>query len=185
MCYPMVMRFFVVALFAAFACGHDAPPPESPADHPPLPSASGTPIGFLIDASGELKLRDDQLKELKELDASLAARDAEVDTQLRMVERPEQAEKLSPQEVKAGVRPQHYNNAPGASVIPNRDADKLRAIRADNDRLAVDRAWTILDKEQQPIAQRILQDRGVQAPGATKPAARDGSDGQPLPGMEP
>jgi len=62
-----------IALVVTLGCGHDAKPAMQPDDHPPLPPASGTPIGYLIDAT-ELHLRDDQLTQLKEIDTSLAAR---------------------------------------------------------------------------------------------------------------
>jgi len=88
--------------------------------------------------------------------------------------------------MKAGVKPQHYNNAPGASVKTNSDAGKLHKMHAENDQVALKKAWAILDPAQQPIAKKILEDRGVAVPGETKkPDKRDDSAGQPLPGMEP
>jgi hypothetical protein len=92
--------------------------------------------------------------------------------------------------MKAGVKPQRYNNAPGASTMTTSDSEKVRKMRDDNDRAALKDAFAILDPQQQETARRILQDRGVAAPGGGKPAPATGSDtdsdsGQPLPGMEP
>jgi hypothetical protein len=77
----------LAALFIALACCHSDPQPmhPKPGDLPPLPPASGTPIGYLIDAQADLQLRDEQLTQLKQIDTSLAARDAEIDTQLRQI----------------------------------------------------------------------------------------------------
>jgi hypothetical protein len=56
-----------------------------PDDHPPLPPASGTPIGYLIDDASELALRDDQLTKLKAIDDELSDRLAVLDSQQRGV----------------------------------------------------------------------------------------------------
>jgi len=88
--------------------------------------------------------------------------------------------------MKAGAKPQRYNNAPGASVKTNADAAKLHQMHADNDKAALKKAWALLDAAQQPIAKKILEDRGVEVPGAAKKAdSHDDSAGEPLPGMEP
>ena len=55
---------------------------------PPLPSASGTPIGLLIDEAQALQLRDDQLASLHEIDATLSTRNDAIEAQLRALERP-------------------------------------------------------------------------------------------------
>jgi len=73
------------ALAVALACGHDAKPVVQPDDHPPLPPASGTPIGYLIDDASELALRDDQLTKLKVIDDELSDRLAVLDSQQRGV----------------------------------------------------------------------------------------------------
>lgn len=72
-----------LALAAALACSHDARPTVQPDDHPPLPPASGTPIGYLIDDASELALRDDQLTKLKAIDDELSDRLAVLDSQQR------------------------------------------------------------------------------------------------------
>src|SRR5512140_2872487 len=110
---------FLVAVFLAVAACHSDPQPAHPkaGDLPPLPPASGTPIGYLLDSQSDLKLRDDQVKKLQELDQSLAARDAEIDTQLRSIEKPEQEEPTP-----KGEKPRRHNLAPGSSGPPQGDA---------------------------------------------------------------
>jgi len=175
------------ALLLAAACHHepDTMHPK-PGDLPPLPPASGTPIGYLIDAAGDLGLRPDQLDHLKQIDASLAARDAEIDTQLRQLERPEEDEQPSPQQRKAGMKAPRHNNAPGAQVVSKGDAGKLHKMRDANDRDALKQAWALLDDGQQTGAKKILQDRGVGVPGESKKNDQpDPDDGRPVPGLEP
>jgi hypothetical protein len=180
------MRYVLALVLALAACGgSNPPPPANPADVPPLPPASGTPIGYLIDNSGELKLNDNQLTQLKDLDASLAAQDADIDVQLRQIEKPEEEEQQTPQEVKAHVKKQRYNMAPGQNVKSNADAGKLHALRDQNDRVALNKAWAILDKDQQLGAKKILDDHGIEVPGEKKAAPKTSDDGTPVPGMEP
>ncbi|HEX7703813.1 MAG TPA: hypothetical protein VF403_23895, partial [Kofleriaceae bacterium] len=68
-------RLILALLIVVGACHHDPAPaaPADPTDKPPLPPASGTPIGYLIDDAGELKLSDDQVAKLRDIDTSLAA----------------------------------------------------------------------------------------------------------------
>ena len=177
------MRFaFALMLLAISAGCHREPTPQhaGAADLPPLPPSTGTPVGYLIDASSELKLRDDQLTKLKDIDASLAARDAEIDTQLRQIEKPEPDEPAP-----KGAPPRHHNNAPGAAGPPQGDAAKLHQIRNSNDREALGQAWALLDPDQRKSAQKILEDRGVEIPGVTKKAETTNEDGTPVPGLEP
>ena len=181
----MRMSRYVLALFsilALAACHHDDPPPTHPGDIP-LPPASGTPVGYLLDARDELKLRDDQLSKLRDIDASLAARDAEVDTQLRQIQDAKKAEEEPPQ---PGQKPKRHNNAPGAAGAPTGDEAKLHDIRAKQDKDALGEAWALLDPDQQKTAQHILEDRGVPVPGQKQ--LRQGpnpDDGTPVPGLEP
>ncbi|HEY3800965.1 MAG TPA: hypothetical protein VGL61_00095 [Kofleriaceae bacterium] len=180
------MRFAIVLFLALAACGggnSNQPPPTNPADVP-LPPASGTPIGYLIDSSGELQLRDDQLAQLKDLDSSLAAQDADIDVQIRQIEKPEDEEQLTPQEQKAHVKQQRYNMAPGQNMKTTPDSQRLHAIRDQNDRAAITKAWALLGKDQQVTAKRILEGHGVEVPGDPKSAPKTNDDGTPLPGMD-
>jgi len=171
---------------AAGACGGNKNEVIEPEGPPPLPPASGSIIGYLLDAQTDLGLDEDQIAKLERLDTSLSARQAQIDTQLRVIEKPAPAEQLSPQDMKAGVPEPRYNNAPGASTIGTDDSAKLHRMRDDNDRDAVKQAMALLDPDQQTKARRILEERGVSLPAGGKNAPATGSDsGAPLPGMEP
>jgi hypothetical protein len=54
----------------------------------PLPPASGTPIGFLLDDSARLALRAEQVERLHEIDQRLATRNEQLDEELRALDRP-------------------------------------------------------------------------------------------------
>jgi hypothetical protein len=62
---------FLLCLVAS--CQHDAGPsaPAEPVDQMPLPPASGTVIGILIDSAHDLALLDDQVVRLREIEARL------------------------------------------------------------------------------------------------------------------
>src|SRR5215470_10896825 len=80
----VVVAASAAALSASGAgCSHDAKPAVEPDEHPPLPPASGTPIGYLVDDATELKLSDEQLGKLKAIDDDLAGKLAALDGQLR------------------------------------------------------------------------------------------------------
>jgi hypothetical protein len=178
----------LAALFLALACCHSDPTPmhPQPGDLPPLPPASGTPIGYLLDAKTDLALRPDQLDKLTALDNSLAARDAEIDTQLRQIERPEEEEDPTPQQQKAGMKRPRHAYAPGKQQLStNADAQKLHAIRDQNDRDAVKKALALLDATQQDKAKAILADHDVEVPGGPKKSGPSPDDGKPVPGLEP
>ena len=173
------LLFLNVLLVAGLlgGCPHRDPTPMKPKDGelPPLPPASGTAVGYLVDSATQLKLRDEQLTKLKEIDASLSARNDSIDTQLRVIEKPddEQSEKGKP--------PPRHNNAPGAQVKTTRDAAKLHEAKKANDKEALDKAFALLDPDQQELARKLLDERGVAAPG-TKPkqTSRGSDDGVPL-----
>ncbi|HET7501432.1 MAG TPA: hypothetical protein VFK02_10530 [Kofleriaceae bacterium] len=168
-----------LVVLVASGCHHDTdPPPMHPTEGelPPLPPSSGTPVGYLIDAASQLELRDDQLARLKEIDQSLSARDDEIDTQLRLIEKPE----ADPQVPKGQPAPRH-NNAPGAQIKTTPDAAKLHTARKNNDSEALEKAFAILDPKQQATARRLLEDRGVSAPGSqAKKTTHTADDGTPL-----
>ncbi len=188
LCYAVAMRFALVFVLAiAAGCHHDPQPMHpAPGDLPPLPPASGTPVGYLIDSSSELKLTDDQLTKLKDIDASLSAKNADLDVQLRQIEKPEEDEALSPQEQKAGVKRQRHNHAPGADIQTNANAARLHQLHNANDKDALKRAWAVLDADQQVTAKKILEDRDIEVPGTPKKTtAADDSAGKPVPGLEP
>lgn len=174
-----MFRAVFVALVLIAGCHHDTdPPPMQPKEGelPPLPPSTGTPVGYLIDGASTLALRDDQLTKLREIDKSLAIRDEEIDTQLRMIEKP--SEDPPPQK----GQPFHlHNNAPGAQIKTNGDAAKLHRMRAEGDNDALTKAFALLDPDQQTKARKLLEDRGVAPPG-TRPKVeqRSEDDGTPL-----
>jgi hypothetical protein len=181
-----VLLFVAAIIVGTAACKPNTNEVIEPSGPPPLPPASGSVIGYLIDAKRDLALSDDQLAKLERLDQSLAARNGQIDAQLRMIEKPAPAEQLTPQQMKAGEKEARYNNAPGASTMGTNDSLRLHKIRDDNDAAALNDALAVLDATQQVTAKRILQDRGVDVPGQTKNApASDRDSGAPLPGMEP
>jgi hypothetical protein len=172
-----MFRPLLLAAGLALAGCHHEPKPMTPAEGelPPLPPASGTPIGYLVDNATSLKLRTDQIEKLKEIDVSLAARNDSIDTQLRALIRPDE------QPPEKGQPPPRHNNAPGAQVKVTGDASKLQEARNANDREALARAFALLDPDQQESARKLLDERGIAAPGAPKQApARSTDDGVPL-----
>ncbi len=58
------------AALATVACHHD-PEPAKPTETAPLPSSSGTPVGFLIDGKDQLHLSEDQVGQLRNIDRQL------------------------------------------------------------------------------------------------------------------
>ncbi|CAN5730557.1 hypothetical protein BH11MYX1_BH11MYX1_51230 [soil metagenome] len=180
------MRFVLCVVLAVAAC-HGEPAPHHPAEGevPPLPPASGTPVGYLLDASTELKLRPEQLEKLQKIDTALVAENSDLDVQLRQIEKPEPEEQISPQEAKAGRKAERHNMAPGSSVAGNANSVRLHQIRNNNDKEALTEAWKLLDPDQQSAAKKVLEDRGLEVPGPPKGPKGPDEAGQPIPGMEP
>jgi hypothetical protein len=173
-----MLRALLFASLVLVGCRHDSDPPPLYAQNeepPPLPPSSGTPLGYLLDNATALTLRDDQLSKLKEIDKTLAIQDDSIDTQLRLIEKPdeEQGEKGQP-------APRH-NNAPGAQIKTTADASKLHQARKANDFEALQKAFALLDPAQQVAARKLLEDRGITAPGSpVKAPQRSAEDGEPL-----
>lgn len=179
-----MLRLTFLALLVALpatACHHD-PKPVTPTegDLPPLPPASGTAIGYLLDNADKLQLTDDQRSKLKEIDNSLAARNDGIDTQLREIETPEEEEPTP-----KGETPKPRNNAPGAAPIrTTADASKLHDAHNANTREAIEKAFAILDAKQQVTAKRLLDDRGISSPGGNAPPPPKSGDDSGVP-LEP
>jgi hypothetical protein len=191
-----------LALAVMLGCGHDARPAAPPGEPPPLPPSSGTPIGYLVDDAPELALRDDQLAQLKAIDAELVARLDVLDTELRS-SAPTPAAASTPAAGRhrggrhGGGRRGGMGGSPagagsnGARPSPsghgNADAvNRATEERATDVRVALARAFALLDPAQQQIAKRVLADRGVDldagrspaSPGEAGPTEPDtGSDG--------
>lgn len=79
----VVLAALLGGLGVGLGCSHEAKPVVAPDEHPPLPPASGSPIAHLVDDAAELKLRDDQLARLKEIDDELGAKLAAYESALR------------------------------------------------------------------------------------------------------
>jgi hypothetical protein len=184
-----------LALVVTLGCSHDTKPVVQPDDHPPLPPASGTPIGYLIDAT-ELHLRDDQLTQLKDIDTSLAARLDVIDSQLRG---PSQspAGSSNPSAGRhrggrhggggrrggagAGSGAGSGSAAARPSSRQGNSADTINRLteeRRDDVRDALQRAFALFNPAQQAIAKRVLDDHGVDLDTGKSEAA-------PVEGTEP
>ena len=181
----MWFAFLLALAVITTGCNRHQDEVIEPGGPPPLPPASGTAVGYLVDAQADLQLSADQLGKLKRIDDSLAAQNGSIEAQIRQIEQPEEAEQLSPQQMKAGVKEKRYDNAPGKSTITTADSQRLHRIHDENERAALKKAFAVLDEKQVEKAKRILQDRGVDVPGEKQQQAPENSDdGQPLPGME-
>jgi hypothetical protein len=171
-----VLRFLMFALLAVAACKKDPvvmQPKEG--ELPPLPPASGTAVGYLVDSAKTLELRPEQLDKLKQIDTSLAARNDVIDTQLRTIEKPDE------EQAAKGEPPPRHNNAPGAQIKTTPDAAKLHAAKKANDKDALDKAFAVLDPGQQEKARKLLDERGISAPGTEKKEVpKQTDDGVPL-----
>ena len=198
------MRRLLAILILLGACHHDPAPaaPADPSDHPPLPPASGTPIGFLIDDAGELKLRDDQVAKLREIDTSLAARLEVIDSQTRSANKPvEEAASPAPSGGHRGGRHgggmggggtsgrhRHGGGGGSGSVAPSNSAMVSRLVdeRTADVKDALERAFALLDPAQQVGAKKVLTDHDVDVdinvgPPALPPPGQTSSEPDPPP----
>jgi hypothetical protein len=206
---------FLIALVIG-ACHHDAPAPAEPAGTPPLPPASGTPIGFLIDDASELHLRDDQVAKLRDIDTSLAAELEALDAKTRAASRPSEPDPSAAPPSGGGHGGRHGGGggmggggmggggpsgggasggrhrhrgggagsdapASGGAAAANRAADE----RSADVKLALQRAFEVLDPPQQEQAKKVLAahdvDLDVGAAPAPAPAGDDNSEPAPEP----
>lgn len=197
-------RVFAVLAVFAVACHHDAPAPAEPAGTPPLPPASGTPVGFLVDAAADLHLRDDQVAALRDIDTSLGADLESIDAQTRAANRPTDADAAPAQPMGrrggrhggmggGGAMPSgghsggHHKRGggSGSAVSPSGGAaaSRLADQRAGEVREALKRAFAVLDAGQQQQAKQVLaaHDVDVDADAAPAPPPTSGSDDDPAP----
>jgi hypothetical protein len=177
-------------LGSQLGCSHPTPrepvdPVVDPDERPPLPPASGTSIGFLVDDVAELKLSDDQLGKLRAINDELATQLAIDDGDMK----PEPVQPAKKDDNKgrglgfrAGGSQEGFGgytggfpNAPrtagqtgtedqGGSrqyVIPASTVNKVYQARARHTLAAIKRALGLLDASQQTIAKRVLVDHGV------------------------
>jgi hypothetical protein len=178
-----------LALAAVLGCSHETKPTVQPDDHPPLPPASGTPIGYLIDDASELALRDEQLTRLKAIDSDLSDRLAVLDGQQRG-DHPRAPDATSSGGRHRGGRRGGMGGAGAAGGGPGggaggrggrggrgrragagsgsatASANGGAAAGATSERAAdvhdaLKRAFGLLDPHQREIATRVLSDHGV------------------------
>jgi hypothetical protein len=173
------------ALGALAGCGapprRTAAPAAQPDERPPLPPASGSPIGLLVEDAAELVLSNDQLGKLREIDDGLGVKLAAYDGALRTPDpaRPEDPDKprglgfraggatLGPDR-KAGGAMENFPGARGGGAAPDQragyiSADTITDInykRFHDTRDAIRRAFAVLDAAQQDIARRVLTEHG-------------------------
>jgi hypothetical protein len=205
----LVTAVALAGLAPGLGCSHEARPVAAPEEHAPLPPASGSPIGYLVEDAGELKLRDDQLTRLREIDDQLGTKLAASETALRTSEpvprdnRPDAARGLG---FRAGggretvddrgmplVQPVRgsatgfpsENTQSRQVVIPGPTVDGIYRDRARDTRDAIRRALALLDDAQRAIARRVLTEHGVdpdtgQTTGGEPGVRPDGNDLPPL-----
>jgi hypothetical protein len=194
----------LLGLLLIGACHHD-PAPAEPRDKPPLPPASGTPIGFLIDDAGELKLSDVQVAKLRDLDTSLAAELEAIDAQTRQAIKPAEEASATPPPSGGGRHHRggggmgggasggggrHHRGGGGAgSASPSGAAiaNKLSDQRSADVKDALERAFAVLEPGQQAAAKKVLADHDVDVDVNVAPPQlpAPGGDSEPDPPPEP
>jgi len=194
----------------SLGCSREAKPAVQPDDHPPLPPASGTPIGHLIDNAAELKLSDDQLTKLKAINDELATQLAVDDSELRPAGAPRPpSDDDAPSGRGLGARAggrlpsgasggaQGFPGAPGSpgtgvatqtTVVPGTTVGAVHQQRAHHVRDAIRRAFALIDADQQALARRLLADHGIDPDTGDEAGGQPGEStmedpklGQPLP----
>lgn len=209
----LVTAVALAGLAPGLGCSHESRPPVAPEERAPLPPASGSPIGFLVEDASELKLSDGQLARLREIDEALGAKLAASETALRTPEpvrdnRPDAPRGLGfragggretvddhamplvqPVRGRATAFPSE-NTQSKQDVIPGATVDGIYRDRARDTRDAIRRALALLDDAQRAIARRVLTEHGVdpdtgQTTGGEPGARPDDGDLAPLKPAEP
>lgn len=160
-------------------CSHEARPVVAPDEHPPVPPAS--PVGHLVDAAAELKLSDDQLAKLRQIDDELGARLSTYESELRNGEPVPQGDPTPPRStvnagaIAQGIQPDGpVGSVPFAGVqtgppvvesrtyvVRGETVTRIYRDRARDTRAAIQRAFALLGAAQQTIARRVLTEHGV------------------------
>ena len=180
----VLLAALIGSLGPGLGCSHEARPVVAPDEHPPLPPASGSPIGHLVDDAGELKLRDDQLTQLRAIDDELGARLAGYETELRTGEPVPDDPSAAPGGVGFHAGASHDPTGPAGGeavrpvgagtsaytgdtsttkryVIRGATVDRIYRQRTGDTREAIRRALALLDAAQRTIARRVLTEHGV------------------------
>jgi hypothetical protein len=176
------MVVVVVALGGGLACSHEAKPVAQPDETAPLPPASGTTIGLLVDNAVGLELTDDQIGKLREISDQLGRQLAADDNDLRPDPNASPASD-EPQQRGLGVRAggsrgdgeagragggaEAFPGAAGGGAtarqvyIPASTVNAVYQQRAHHLRDAIRRALGLMLAGQQARAVRLLTDHGV------------------------
>jgi hypothetical protein len=185
------VRALLVVLVVS-GCHHAAAPV---ATSEPPPSSTGTPIGYLIDASAQLGLRDEQAVALRAIDIALADDLKTIDAKLRVATRAKKTDGAAPPMGRSGGmrggmmrsgagRSQGRSRAGSASAKPAGSVDQLMDLRIAAVHDAVKRALAALDPAQRASATKLLEEHDVDVdvdhPGipdddSAERAAADGS----------
>lgn len=175
----LVLLAALLGLGIGLGCSHEARPVVAPDEHPPVPPAS--PIGPLVDDAAELKLRDDQLTQLRQIDDELGAKLATYDSELRNGEPVPQGDPppsrggMDARASAGGTEPHgpvgdvplnSARTAPPVTqtrtyVVLGETVTRIRRDRARDTKAAIQRAFALLDRAQQAIARRVLIEHGV------------------------
>ena len=179
-------------VLALAACHHDPAPAPPAAETAPLPPASGTPIGYLIDDATALQLTDDQLAQLHQIDTALASELETIDAKLRTANKPADAASSEPTQPMGrhgrhgggmgGSRGHHRGSGAGSgSAAPHAaDADRLTEQRADDVRDAIRRALALFQPAQQQAATKVLADHDIDVDaGRPEPGGAEPGGGEP------
>ncbi|HEV7554797.1 MAG TPA: hypothetical protein VGO00_05030 [Kofleriaceae bacterium] len=190
----------VLVALALIACHNDS---ISHPDIPPLPPASGTPVGFIVDSAADLKLTDAQVASLKDIDSNLSGQLDIIDMRLKAAGKPATARSgsgsASPRQQPGGFQmaggrrgrrqrsSQAGSGAGSGSAAPRSPAVAQLENERENDvRAAISRALDLLDATQRKAAVAIFNDRGLDLLLPSSDAsAGDGSDDEGSSGGEP
>jgi len=182
-----VMRALALVLGLVAACRHeDAPPPKlEPGETLPLPPASGTPIGFLLDDATNLSLKPEQIAQLQGIDQALQGRLESIDTQLRALE-PHDPGQPAPAQgqgrhrgggrrgggggAPTGQRVNHAPGAGGGSGARADDVNRLTEARKGEVKDALAKAFAVFDVPQRVLARKVLTEHDIDLDGG-KPVA--------------
>ncbi len=195
----LTLRRLALAIVVVAGCRSASSDPiiiEEPVERP-LPPASGTPIGILLDERVKLELRADQIEKLHEIDERLATRNAQLDSELRELDRPPELPAGSqggpgmrgrgggggggmggPPMGGGGGGPRggggpggkgpRGGRPPGGHGDPG-TRGRLLEERSTNVRDAITRALDILDSPQRSVAMQILDEHGAADPTRLPP----------------
>jgi hypothetical protein len=163
----------VLVALALIACHNDS---ISHPDIPPLPPASGTPVGYIVDSAADLKLTDAQVASLKDIDSNLSGQLDIIDMRLKAAgSKPTNAGSGSAarQQQPGGFQMsgrrggRRRNQQMGSGAGSGSGAPKSAAVvqleneRENDVRDAISRALNLLDATQRKAAVAIFNDRGL------------------------